>query len=81
LWDVILENRGQLDERLPENLAAGCRTLALDGVSGYAATTGDQWILEEAAWPWLAPGDSLTIGWLRPVDDAATPAPTVVATP
>jgi hypothetical protein len=81
LWDLVLKNDGERDERLPESIAAGCATLALDGLNGYTAATGDQWILEEAAWPWLAPGDSLTIGWLRPVDDAATPAPRVVSRP
>jgi hypothetical protein len=80
-WDLVLANRGERDERLPEIVSTGCETLVLEGANGYGADAADRLILENTAWPWLPPGDALTIGWLRPAQASARPAPEIPTTP
>jgi hypothetical protein len=80
-WDLVLANRGERDERLPEIVSTGCETLVLEGANGYGSDADDRLILENTAWPWLPPGDSLTIGWLRPAQASARPAPEIPTPP
>ncbi len=80
-WDLVLANRGERDERLPEFVSPGCETLVLEGSNGYGADADDRLILENTAWPWLPPGDSLTIGWLRTAQASARPAPAIQTSP
>ena len=80
-WDLVLTNRGERDERLPEFVFPGCETLVLEGSNGYGSDAADRLILENTAWPWLPPGDSLTIGWLRPAQASARPAPAIQTSP
>lgn len=75
-WDIILANRGERDERLPEIIDTGCEALVLEGLNGYAPGIRDQLRLEKAPWPWLAPGKSFSMGWLRTSDPSAFPKPT-----
>ena len=72
---------GERDERLPEIVSTGCETLVLEGSNGYGSNADDRLILENTAWPWLPPGGSLTIGWLRPAQASARPAPSILAPP
>jgi len=81
VWDVVVENAGERDERLPEWIAAGCGVAAHDGMNGYVANGEDLWLLEDVAWPWLAPGASITMGWVRPDDPAIQPEPSIVQSP
>lgn len=80
-WDLILENRGERDERLPEWIAPGCETLVLEGVNGYQSDAEERLHLEDVAWPWLPPGSTLTLGWLRPANAAGHPAPSILSSP
>lgn len=80
-WDLVLANRGERDERLPEIVSTGCETLVLEGANGYGSDAAERLILENTAWPWLPPGDSLAIGWLRPAQASTRPAPVIPTTP
>ena len=80
-WDLVLANHGERDERLPEFITTGCETLVLEGSNGYGPDAADRLILENTAWPWLQPGASLTIGWLRPAQASVRPAPAILITP
>jgi hypothetical protein len=80
-WDIVLENRGEQDELLPEFVACGCDPLVFEGLNGYSADTSTRLRLGSAPWPWLPPGESLVAGWLRTPDPTRTPRPTVVVPP
>lgn len=80
-WDLMLSNRGERDERLPEFVSAGCQTLVLEGLNGYVSHAADRLYLETTAWPWLPPGASITIGWLRPAQASVQPTPAVITPP
>lgn len=77
-WDLVLENHGERDERLPEWIATGCESLVLDGLNGYESHATDRLVLADAAWPWLPPAGSLTIGWLRTADPSDQPEPFIL---
>jgi hypothetical protein len=79
--DLVLSNHGERDERLPEFVSTGCETLVLEGSNGYGSDAADRLILENTAWPWLPPGESLIIGWLRPTQASARPAPAIQTSP
>ncbi len=80
-WDLVLANHGERDERLPEFVSPGCDTLVLEGSNGYGSDAAYRLILENTAWPWLPPGNSLIIGWLRPAQASARPAPAILTSP
>lgn len=80
-WDIVLTNRGERDERLPEIIHAGCETLVFEGLNGYTSATPNQLHLEKAPWPWLAPGASFTMGWLRTPEPSTLPKPTFGKSP
>lgn len=80
-WDIVLTNRGERDERLPEFVDVGCETLVLEGLNGYTSGTPNQLHLESAPWPWLAPEASFTIGWIRPIQPSTLPKPTFGKSP
>lgn len=80
-WDLVLANRGERDERLPEFVTPGCEALVLEGSNGYGSDADDRLILEKTAWPWLPPGGSLTIGWLRTAQASVRPAPAILPSP
>ena len=80
-WDLVLENRGERDEPMPEIIDPGGETLVLEGLNGYTPEASERLFLESTAWPWLPPGSSITIGWLRPVEASTRPAPVIPASP
>jgi hypothetical protein len=80
-WDIVLSNRGERDERLPEIIHTGCETLVLEGLNGYTSGPPNQLHLEKAPWPWLAPGASFTMGWLRTREPSTLPKPTFGKSP
>lgn len=80
-WDLVLTNHGERDERLPEFVSPGCEALVLEGSNGYGSDAADRLFLENTAWPWLPPGGSLTIGWLRPAQASVRPAPAIQTSP
>lgn len=80
-WDLVVSNAGERDERLPEFLAIGCETLVLEGINGYLSEGASRLRLDDAPWPWLPPGASLTAGWLRTTNSSALPQPTLITSP
>jgi hypothetical protein len=80
-WDLVLRNAGERDELLPELITAGCRTWVMEGLNGYLAEDDSKLHLASARWPWLPPGISLKVGWLRTSDPGLTPLPTIIPPP
>jgi hypothetical protein len=76
-WDIVLRNLGDMDELLPETIDPGGEFVAIEGLNGYVSDALERFFLEHVSWPWLAPGDRLVVGWVRPVDEKSRPFPTI----
>lgn len=66
--DLVLANAGNIPVPLPAVLSLPPGTQAADGARPYRLSdTGDHMIVdaEAIAWPWLFPGQSVVVGWLR----------------
>ena len=71
LWNLHVENRGNIDAAIPSEISVSGNCGSFDGVNGYRAERGPadvlRWIGSDV--PLLAPGLKRSIGWLRCADN------------